>query len=93
MRPMLTIVTLKTFIKVSHVYENFVRTLMYMFRNTGSVKVKYRLLYITFSIQFNDRFYLKDFAVLCMMKKLDELWKTTPDLVPTVRFGIPRITL
>lgn len=54
MRPMLTIVTLKTFIKVSHVYENFVKTLMYMFGNTGSVKVKYRLLYITFSIQFND---------------------------------------
>lgn len=28
-----------------------------------------------------------------MTRELDEWWKTTPDLVPTVHFGIHRITL
>lgn len=55
----------------------------------------YRLFYVLYQFkkEVYDWFDLKGFAVLCMTRELDEWWKTTPDLVPTVHFGIHRITL
>lgn len=84
----------KTFDKVSHVYENFVKMFMFfMFEIDLGINIGYFMYSYQFKKEVYDWFDLKGFAVLCMTRELDEWWKTTPDLVPTVHFGIHRITL